>query len=387
MLATQLKYKMMPAVYEENITQRKTTHSKSKSISAVYGGNIIKIPISKPKLVFSSLGLAIPFQPSMWDEKSIQSVWNNAIEIVKTKLKGRYSEECTNTVLTRLEKLFPRLNFNTHRKSLAIILTPGEERLIYLNFPVKPVLFFSKSVSLLDLAANMQQEADFYYFVLNEGSVCLYDYNNKQLRKVYEQTNETCPVNLFKNASNVIELLNSKNEKPVFVTGRPNMVEGFCNCSSYSKRFFTLLYHASPFSNEIIQSFVKEITRHWNNWQSKFIVGRVLLAQKANVHISNTEAVLQALRKSADGLLLMDKHLKHQLQKSSKTGNVIFQIADELISQIENFLVRGNRIEITETGLLKDMGGIVLLRNTASGASGTASYNRHSEVATKGELF
>ena len=376
----------MPSILEESLNQRQLLQLKQKVMPYVFEKHIVKKKISRPGKVFSSLGLAIPFQPSMWDEKYIQSVWKNAIEIVKTKLKGRYSDGCTNTILTRLEGLFTKLNFNTHRKSLAVILTPAEEKVIYLSFPVKPVVFLGKSVSLLDLAANMQPEADFYYFVLNEGSVSLYDYNDKQLRKVYEQNNESCPVNLFKNASNVTELLNSKNEKPVFVTGSPNMVEEFCNCSSYSKRFFRLLYHSSPFSNKITQSLVNDITVHWSYWQSKFIKGKILIAQKAGTLIFNIDAVLKALGKCADGLLLVDKYLKHQLQKS-KIANNIFHSATELLFQLEKFLVRGNRIEITETGLLKDMGGIVLLPDTASGASGTAFYNRHSAVAIKGELF
>jgi hypothetical protein len=297
----------------------------------------------------------------MWDEKSTEAAWQHAIQIVQAKMNGRYSAECTAKVITRFAKLFAKLNFNTHRKSLAVILTPDEERLIYLSYPVKPVVFSGKSVSLLDLAANIQQEADFYYLVLNKDYASLYDYNSKQLRKVYEQNNETCPVNLFKNASNTIELLNSKYEKPVFVTGRPNLVEGFCNSSSYAKHFFTLLYHASPFSNEIIQSLVKEITAHWSFWHSKFIKTKILIAQKAGMLISNIDAVLKALATCADGLLLVDKRLKQQLQKTNIAGGV-FQLADEFMGQLEKSLVRGNRIEITESGLLKDMGGIVLLQ-------------------------
>ncbi len=87
-----------------------------------------------------------------------------------------------------------------------------------------------------------------------------------------------------------------------------------------------------------------------------------MIAQKANVLISNTEAVLNALSHSADGLLLLDKRLKRQLYKSRRV-NALFNTGDELMNQVERFLTRGNRIEITETGLLKNFGGIVLLQN------------------------
>lgn len=377
MLATLQIHNMAPAIYEENISPFKLLMYKPTPVSVLQEEKTMMRKAVKQLPVFTSLGLIIPFQPSLWDDKSIEAAWQNAIQIAQAKMNGRYSAECIAKVITRLGKLFAKLNFNTHRKSLAVILTPDEEKLIYLSYPVKPVVFSVRAISLLDLAANLQQEAEFYYLVLNKDYASLYDYNSKQLRKVYEQNNETCPVNLFKNASNTIELLNSKYEKPVFVTGSPNLVEGFCNSSSYSKHFFTLLYHASPFSNEIIHSLVKEITVHWSYWHSKFIKAKIIIAQKAGMLISNIDAVLKALGKCADGLLLVDKQLRHQLQKTSITGG-LFQLADEFMRQLEKFLVRGNRIEITETGLLKDMGGVVLLQGNKSGNSFERSAHRNS---------
>ncbi len=376
----------MPAISEINISQRHITQFSTEGMPSVYKEHIAKRKAAKPKQAFSSLGLAIPFQPSMWDEKSIKLVWSNVIEMVKTKLKSRYSEESSSEILSRLEKLFPKLNCNTLRKSLAIILTPAEEKIIYLSFPVKPVIFLNKSVSFLDLAANMQQEADFYHFVFNEDSVSLYDYNKNQLHKIFEQVDESGSVNLFKNASAVIKLMNSNCEKPVFVTGRPNKVEGFCKSSSYAKQFFTFLYHSSPFSNELIQSCANEISTHWSYWHSKFTKGKILLAQKAGTYTANIDAVLKALGKCTNGLLLVDKKLKHQLQKSNSAG-VYFQLETEFMQQLEKFLARGNRIEITETGLLKDMGGIVLLHNSAPVSSGGSSDNRDFEIEGVDSFF
>ena len=372
MLATLQTHNRMPALYAENIGQPKLLMYKPATVLKEEKNMLKKAAKQLP--VFSSLGVVIPFQPSMWDEKSIEAAWQHAIQIVQAKMKNRYGVECTTKLTTRLEKLFAKLNFNTHRKSLAVLLTADEEKLIYLSFPVKPFVFSGKSFSPLDLAANIQQEPDFYYLVLNKNHACLYDYNSKQLRKVFEQNNEPCPLNLFKNASKTIDLLNSRYEKPVFVTGMPNLVEGFCNSSFYSKYFFTLLYQSPTINNGIKQSLVKEITVHWKYWHSKFIKTKIMMAQKEGMLISNIDAVLKALDKCEDGLLLVDKLLKQQLQRTSNTGG-LFQLADEFMQQLEKFLARGNRIEITENGLLKDMGGIALLQNSKPGKTAYKLYN------------
>lgn len=378
-------YSMLPVVYDNAFNQPKVKPFVYKPMLPVYERRVPVRNAFKTCKQFSSMGLVIPFQPSMWDDKTIEAALNNALHMVKTKMEGAYSEECTDEMIARLQKLFEDFNFNTHRKSLAVILTPAEEKVIYLSFPVRPVVFFSKSVSVIDLAANIHQEVNFYYLVLNQKNAILFDYNNKQFGKVYEK-NETKSEDLYKNTSAVIELLNGKNQKPVFIAGSPDLVEQFCNSKYYAGNYFPLLYHKAVFGSETIQSPVKEITGHWNYWRSKFIAANLLLAQKTDKLSSHIEAVVEALRRGADGLLLMDKRLKHQLQKPA-SGNGIFQMTDELIELIEKFLARGNRFEITETGFLKDFGGIVLLNNNAPGISVTKAYKKRADVTTGRVLF
>ena len=353
--------------------------------------NTTNVKMAKASAAISTLGLVIPFQPSMQDERAVETMLKQAAETIHAKMKDSYEEGCIKNVLARLEKLFSKLNYNSHRKSIAVILTPDEEKLTYLNFPVKPVTYLNKYVSLLELTANADRQPDFYFLILQENSAELYEYHHNQLNRVYATNQQpgldekTNPGSLFKQVSQTIERINSKNDKPVFVTGSPNVVELFCNSPYYSNTFFTLLYEVAPYGEGIINRLAKEISSHWNYWQSKFIAGRIMMAQKANALISNVEAVLNALSHSADGLLLIDKRLKRQLYKSRRV-NALFNKTDELMNQVERFLTRGNRIEITETGLLKNFGGIVLLQNNAPQFSESVS-TRQQEVNNARTMF
>ena len=347
---------------------------------AIFGTITARKRNRKIRTVIHSLGLVIPFQPCMQKESEILALMNFATESVKTELADRYRNDYTTNILARLEKIFCKLNFNSHRKSLAIMLTPGEEKVIYLDFPVKPVVFFSSSVSLLDLVSNIQREPDFYLFVLNDGSARLYEYYNKHLSKVYAQNYETNADQFYQNASGVIELLNGKNEKPVFISGNPQLVKTFYAKASFAEIMFKKLCQATFVTDEAIQLLATEISHQWSHWESKFIAGQILLAQKAGSLISNIEAVLYALGKKADGLLMMDKGLKKQLYESGGNHSLI-NIGEELIVQIEKFLTRGNRIEITEAGLLKNFGSIVLLRNISPSSSEKLLLGRRFSVS------
>ena len=117
-----------------------------------------------------------------------------------------------------------------------------------------------------------------------------------------------------------------------------------------------------------MRSLVNKIVANWGYWQVKFVKAKILIAKETGCLISRFDAVLKELGKYADGLMLVDKYLKKQLQKSGG-GGAIFHLADEFMLQLEKFLTRGNRFETTEAGLLKELGGIALLRNNGPGST------------------
>jgi hypothetical protein len=295
----------------------------------------------------------------MWDDQSLRAVLNYAIEMVETRMEGKFSKECTGKIIERLRKLFMSLNFNTHRQSLAIILTEDQEKVVYLSYPVKPVLFLGKRISLLDMAANIQTEASFYLLVLKKDRAMIYERNSAILTKVYESLNNSNGDDSFKNAISAIRLLNAQSQKPVFITGNSGSIGQFNFASDYSTIYFSLLHSDDP-DSEMVNSLTNEIVDDWNHWQSKFIAANIVLAQKTNSIVYNIEAVVQFLRKGGGGLLLIEKRIKGKILNPIQNSNN--SLSGELIMLIEKFLINGNRVEIIPTGLLKDMGGIALLK-------------------------
>jgi len=350
----------------------------------IISSTLKKIRTKKASL---SLGLALPFQPSMQDEKTMGNILKDGEESVQVMLNKALDPVDAVDMFTRLQKVFSKLNYNSHCKSIAVLLKPCEERVTYLNFRVKPVVYLNKYVSLLELTSNGDRQPDFYCLVLEQNHAKLYEYNHHQLYQVYATKQEisldeeTNTETLFKQVLLTIERMNGNNEKPVFVTGSPNMVEPFCTSSLCSGIFFRHSDNEGLFVEEKIKRFVKEIISQWNYWQSKFVMDRIMITQKANILIAEIEMVLQALRNGVNGLLLIDKRLKQRLYKSRR-ANALFNTADELMNQVESFLKRGNRIEIADAGLLQEFGDIVLLQyklnhfSALSPVCNSGKYNR-----------
>jgi hypothetical protein len=375
---------LLPVVHDYFFKQPILRTFINKSEQKTYS-NGTERKASKKRRQLSKIGLVIPFQPCIWNKNKVEAVWNEAMEMAERKMKGKYISEHVSKLMIRLRNMFKKLNFNTHRKSLAIIISEEVESIVYLNFYVKSSSFYCNAVSWLQIADKIKLEPAFYYLVLNADYTTLYDFNNERLGIILENKNEACLENNFKKIIDAIELLNTGYKKPVFFTGNVTIMKQFCNKQDRPNNYFPIPDQELPFYLKNIQPHVKVITRHWIYWRSKFITNTINTC-KTEGYTSNTDAVIQALSKGADGLLLIDKQLKQQLLKIANTKRTVVK-NETFMNLIEKFLSRGNWIEFTTPGLLKDVGGIVLLNNTRSLFSEETVSTIKTNGAWAGELF
>ncbi|HEY5368461.1 MAG TPA: hypothetical protein VIJ75_05650 [Hanamia sp.] len=71
-----------------------------------------------------------------------------------------------------MDKLFSKLNYNTHTESVAILVGPDDETITYLNTFTKPSIYFNKNISLLDLVANTNKQSEFFLLYSGDKKPC-----------------------------------------------------------------------------------------------------------------------------------------------------------------------------------------------------------------------
>lgn len=327
----------------------------------------------KAKFPITTLGITFPFQPSLYDKKFIQTTLTYINKAVATKLKEKFSSDFGESILARLDKTFSKLNYNTQKKSVTILIDPDKETITYLDFFTKPSIYFNKNISLFDLLSNTYSQPEFFLLYSVETKSILFEYYNGKLHKNYEtkesgfissQRLEGKPTRSNRNQQilNVLKLINQKNSKPVFVTGNTQQVNMLYNTLSFQEIMFK---KSSTFLNDAegkLNFLASEINDEWRYWHYEFLARKIELSKKSNQLTSKIGAVSEALKCSKDGILLIDKYYKKQLIKSLRL-NPLFKPERIWMKHLERFLTRGNRIEIVKAGLLKNYGGIVLLEN------------------------
>ncbi|HET7116404.1 MAG TPA: hypothetical protein VFI29_07925 [Hanamia sp.] len=354
-----------------------------------------KIAIRKTKKVqlpITTLGITFPFQPSLHDKKFIQTTLTYINRAVETKLKEKYSSEFGKRILARLNQTFGKLNYNTHKKSVAMLISPDEETIIYLDFFTKPLIYFNKNISLFDLLANTYAQPEFFLLYSGDTKSMLFEYYNGKLHKEYETmesgfisnssdymrlVGKPTRMNRCQQVLNVLKLMNSKNKKPIFVTGSSIQGTILCNTSTFREIMFkkgTTLF--SDNAEDKLRLLASEINDEWRYWHYEFLAGKIELAKRSNHLINKIAGVSKALECNKDGLLLIDKYYKKQLMKSLRM-NLFFKSSGTWIKHLERFLSRGNQIEIVKTGLLKNYGGIVLIENEVMSPLNRRLHNGH----------
>lgn len=63
-----------------------------------------KVPVQRAE--FSSMGMVMSFQPSLWDDKNVEEAWNESMKMIQTRMKRKYAAECINKLMARLNKMY-----------------------------------------------------------------------------------------------------------------------------------------------------------------------------------------------------------------------------------------------------------------------------------------
>ncbi len=312
------------------------------------------------KTTITKLGLLMPYCPGMDGDKDLTRVKQACLDTVLKKMQGQFTEICINKLLERIRGIFFLLREETSGKSVGIILSPFDEQVYYLNFPVAMEVFLGKEINLVELATNIPMPASFFMLAMDEQHVRLYDCDNGKCSKVVEYRGEFLDQNTFTKIDSAIELLNMIERKPVFVTGTELALKQYNQYTDQPLWHFLQLKAIDTISFLTIDELSRNIFRQWKYFYSNYLRHIILESQKKSALIPGAISVLASLSRAVDGILLIGKQFYRKL-KLPQSDQVFYPALRNLLLEIEKFILRGNRIVLVENKFIGQMGQIMLL--------------------------
>ena len=132
-----------------------------------------------------SVSIILPFEPKMKSKKELASTLQSAIDEVERKIFNKFSVDMAVLVLQKLKSIVNDLDYNTHKKSLAIYVSPVFEKVLYLNMQVEEKILVSKSFHIHDLIKSKKQLHQYLLLQIEDKECRIYVNESGEMEKIF----------------------------------------------------------------------------------------------------------------------------------------------------------------------------------------------------------
>jgi len=341
------------------------------------------------------ISLIMPFDPKMGLKKELTYKLKRAVDQIKKEVNDNYPLEKATPVLNKLQKVIDELNYNTHKKSVAIFISPVFEKVIYLDMLVEEKTVVDESFEIRDLILSKKETQQYLLVVLTGKCSKIFVGHNGDLKRVTEnfQDNIENYINdisekianfsdenkrkeilfdkLLKHTDNGLTLLLQAYEGPVFVMGTVKTIGHFKNLSKNLTRIVD--YIPGSFDEKTdheLHAIMFPYLKNWKQVQQKSIVKLLDEAMGKKILVQGMSDVWKAASQKQGKLLVVEKGFSFKAEHTNESNgirafengdNEAFYIKDAVDDVIEKVLLCGGSVEFVEDGLLKDYQRIALI--------------------------
>jgi hypothetical protein len=108
-----------------------------------------------------------PFEPKVISKLELLHKLKISLHHVEKELSRTYSHDKVKLVMGKLQHIIDHLNFNTHKKSLAIFVSPLTEKVYYLDVEVEEKIAIDTTFEIRDLINNKKGGKEYLILLLS----------------------------------------------------------------------------------------------------------------------------------------------------------------------------------------------------------------------------
>ncbi|MBS1669063.1 MAG: hypothetical protein JST58_16930 [Bacteroidetes bacterium] len=342
------------------------------------------------------LSLIIPFEPKMSKKAEMEYALKIALDKVERQLRERYSNEMGDLVIHKLRNIIKNLNYHTHKKSIAIYVSPVFEKILYLDllveekiiidgrFEIRDLIYCKKQVHkyLVLLLSNKEFKifignTETFVRVLANTSESVYAYINEAPEKVanFSDTGERKEIVMEKFLHHIDDslghILNSYH-LPVFVLGTKRIVGHFLKLTKYANKIVETVHgNYEEASIDELKNVLLPFVLDWKTLLQKNILNQLDEANDKNKLAVGMKEVWEAAMSQRGHLLVVEKNFMYPIQDENGNDPISWgdkpyykfsYVKDAVDAIIEKVLANGGDIEFMDEGALSSYSRIALIK-------------------------
>jgi hypothetical protein len=344
---------------------------------------------------FPSISIIMPFEPKMSLQSELKYALKTAVKRVTHELEENYNSDMVSLVSHKLELVVENLNYSTHKKSIAIYVSPVFEKVLYLDMPVEEKIVIDESFEIRDLLYCKKEVQEYLVLMLSGRESRLFLGNANNLTRIVSNTPEYVDAyvnDMPEKVSNFsdqtmrkeivmdkfllhvdqgLDIILNAYHLPLFVLGTKRIVGHFKAVSKHTG--IVVAYVHGNYEGATLSELSELLKPYITDW--KKIKQRDLLNQLEEAHSRKKVAigmleVWQEAMHRRGRLLLVEKNYIYAAQhgvgddiiyKASETYNKFSCIKDAVDDVIEKVLENGGDVEFMDEDVLEKYNHIALV--------------------------
>ena len=337
-----------------------------------------------------SVVIVLPFEPKMRSKTELESKLQIALSKAEKELMIGYPSGQATSLLKKLRSLTRNLNYATHKRSLVILVSEETEEVLYLDMEVEERVITDGSFRMRDLVDSRTKAVEYLVLLLSARQSKMYAGNGNILKliksnapqNVYAYLNE--PPERVANYSDADERREIMLDKflhhmdeglsailkayplPVFLVGSDRVLGHFCAISRHNSSIAGRIYKNC--SEEDIAGLGDHLAPYIRDWQKvrqQNALRQVDQAAGAGKLSGGMQEVACTAKYRNSRLLVIERGMGEAadlngVMPADAPGK--FFIKSPIDSIVQKVLENGGDVEWVDKGMLKDHGGIALVR-------------------------
>jgi len=342
-----------------------------------------------------AVSIILPFEPKMNLKTELAHSLKTIADKVELELQANYPDEMARLVMQKLRAIIKNLNFNTHKKSIAIYVSPVFEKVLYLDIAVEEKVIVDESFEIRDLVYSKKQMHKYLVLLVSGKESRMFLGNSKEFVRIVSSTPESVyayvndspeKVANFSDMSshkevimdkflmhidNSLDIILKSYHLPLFVLGPERILGHFKKLTKHAGA--VIEYVHGNYEEATLPELKKILEPHITDWkkvQQKDLLNQLKeAAGKKKLAVGMKEVWREAMNHKGR-LLVVEKNYMYAAEhgssdeiiyKATAPYNKFSYIKDAVDDVIEKVLENGGDVEFVDEGLLSDHHHIVLI--------------------------
>ena len=138
-----------------------------------------------------AVSIIMPFDPKMNLKKTLSHSLEMAADNVEEVISEHYPGEMGMLVIQKLREIISSLNYNTHKNSIAIYVSPVFQKVLYLDFAVEQKIIVDESFAIRDLVYSKKKSSRYLVLLLSGKESHIYFGKTNNVVRIVSNTHQS----------------------------------------------------------------------------------------------------------------------------------------------------------------------------------------------------